>query len=238
MEKKYCRSHIGEIHTTKEGYEATIIDGGKKNGCCTIQIEDWIHEVEYSNIKKGTTKYPYHRTLFNIGYLGSVSIENCKKNAYNHWSSLIRRSYDPKYHEKKPTYKDVTVCEEWHNFQNFAEWFDKNYIEGYDLDKDLLSGNKKVYSPETCIYIPKHLNSFMTNVRSDNTSGETGVSWSNAANKWAARINFDGKNKNLGVFVNKHDASDVYKAERRKLCDIMRDRYKNILPKKALESII
>ena len=44
-------------------------------------------------------------------------------------------------------YLDVTVCEEWHNFQNFAKWFYENYYEisgeKMRLDKDILiKGNK------------------------------------------------------------------------------------------------
>ena len=39
------------------------------------------------------------------------------------------------------------------------EWFDKNYIEGWHLDKDLIVKGNKVYSPTTCMLPPgdKHL---------------------------------------------------------------------------------
>jgi len=42
--KKYCRKRIGKVHTTNEGYEALVVDGGTKRGSCTIKIENWIGE--------------------------------------------------------------------------------------------------------------------------------------------------------------------------------------------------
>ena len=67
------------------------------------------------------------------------------------------------------SYEKVTVCDRWHNFQNFCddivslegyeEW--KNTDGLYDLDKDLKQPGVeyKVYSPETCVFITKHENS-------------------------------------------------------------------------------
>jgi len=90
---------------------------------------------------------------------------------------MLRRCYDPKSHIKHPTYKNVTVCKEWHNFQVFAEWFEAQHKEEwYELDKDLLSRDNKIYSPETCLLIPCSLNSFLPNSQTNNTSGYTGVS--------------------------------------------------------------
>lgn len=43
-------------------------------------------------------------------------------------------------------------------------------------------------------------------IRSDNTSGITGVGWNKKSNKWRARINIDGVPKQLGLFVDKNDA--------------------------------
>ena len=48
---------------------------------------------------------------------------------YNAWRNMLMRCYDEKNFLKQPTYEDCTVCEEWHNFQNFAKWYDDNYYE-------------------------------------------------------------------------------------------------------------
>lgn len=78
------------------------------------------------------------------------------------WRTMISRCYNPDYLEKHPTYEKCEVCEEWLYFQDFAEWFHKNYYkvdnEIVDLDKDFLcilnNYEDKIYSPETCIFVP------------------------------------------------------------------------------------
>ena len=75
-EKKYSRSHIGEVGTTKEllgAYTCKIIDGGSTKGHCTIRIGKVTKEVPYVRICSGAIKYEYHPSVFNIGFLGEGS---------------------------------------------------------------------------------------------------------------------------------------------------------------------
>jgi len=208
---------------TKEslgGYELTIIDGGSKNSYCTIQINEWISEVTYDSVKKGQIKYPYHPSIYSKGYIGegeAVIWANGKNTkVYDVWHDMIKRVYDPKVHIKQPAYKGVKLCEEWHNFNTFALWFKDNYIDGYALDKDLLSGGSKIYSPDTCVFIPVALNSFLANIKSTNTSGHTGVCWHKRRNKWNSNIRNLKINKiiSLGYFSNIEEASKAYQKKR------------------------
>ena len=56
--------------------------------------------------------------------------------AYKTWTGIIDRCYRPGHEEKFKAYADCSVCEEWKYFSNFKKWFDENYIEGFDIDKD------------------------------------------------------------------------------------------------------
>ena len=159
--------------------------------------------------------------------------------AYTIWHSMLQRSYDSNYHKKEPTYKSVVVYEEWHNFQNFAEWFytKSDYQEGWHLDKDLLSTDNKIYSQATCLFIPRKLNNFLANVQLNNTSGYTGVSWYKPTNKWAARIYVDEKPKHLGYYTNKQIAALMYKLARRKEANKWKEKMQGTLPQKAINGI-
>ena len=133
---------------------------------------------------------------------------------------------------------DVIVCEEWHNYQNFAEWFNKNYISGYELDKDLLSNNDKIYSPCTCVFIPKLLNKFMANLYSTNNTGFIGVTKESDKNKYRARINdADGNTKHIGYFVKASDAGEAYLKERETISNEWKKKMKGILSDMALRNI-
>lgn len=81
---------------------------------------------------------------------------------YNVWNSMLSRCYNHK-NISWPHYgaKGVKVCEEWHNFQTFAGWYINQYKEEHwHLDKDILSGDIKVYSPPTCIFVPPEINTY------------------------------------------------------------------------------
>ncbi len=80
---------------------------------------------------------------------------------YRAWSGMLRRGYSAQYKEKHPTYKDVTVCKEWHLFSNFKKWMEEQPWEGMCLDKDLLVKGNKEYSPSTCAFVPNRVNTLL-----------------------------------------------------------------------------
>ena len=110
--------------------------------------------------------------------------------AYSTWSGVMARTCNSKFIEKHPTYKDVSICKQWLIFSNFRKWFIENHISGYHLDKDILSSDKKIYSPETCLYIPSWLNGFIAS--SDNRKRKNsmiGTNWEERLMKYKAQCN-------------------------------------------------
>ena len=76
------------------------------------------------------------------------------------------------------TYIGCTVCELWHNFQNFAEWYDENYsagMEGYHLDKDIKIKGNKVYSPSTCMFVKPGDNTIQATAKHYRLNSPNGV---------------------------------------------------------------
>lgn len=84
---------------------------------------------------------------------------------YLTWKSILARCYCPKFQEENKTYKGCQICEEWKHLSNYKKWFDENYIEGYQLDKDLFGHNSHIYSPQTCCFIPQDLNNIIKGIR-------------------------------------------------------------------------
>ena len=237
--KKYNRKYIGETFISNEGYSIEVVDGGSKVKYCTIRIDGkYEREAHISNIKDGKIKNIYHQSVYDVGFfgLGNYSQKTHGK-IYKIWNRILQRCYSEKYHKRHPAYKYATVCKEWHNFQIFAKWCEYNYIDGYDLDKDLLGGDK-IYSPETCIFIPPALNAFLANNHSTNKSGYIGVSWDNARNKWDACItDGNGKNNRIGYYTDIKDASAAYKAQRKIYAQEWRAKMNGILPQEAIGRI-
>ena len=82
---------------------------------------------------------------------------------YDVWKAMIRRCYSEKSHIKRPTYIGCSVCDEWLILSNFKEWFNIHYREDMELDKDILIPGNKIYSPETCRFVPGYINNLLTN---------------------------------------------------------------------------
>ena len=173
-----------------------------------------------SQFKSGKVKNPIDKNIFNVGFLGEGSYKSTLKgkitNQYSAWKSMMRRCYSEKEHVINPTYTNCTVCDEWHNFQNFSEWYDENYyeIEGQTthLDKDILHKGNKLYSPETCVFVPQCINKLF--VKSDSIRGEypIGVYYEKSRNKYVSQFcNGNGHRQFIGRFDTSNDAFYNYK---------------------------
>ena len=94
-------------------------------------------------------------------YAGSIVINGQTIKSYNTWQHMLRRCYDSKYQAKFPTYIGCSVCYEWLNFSNFKVWYDANYKENFELDKDILIQGNKEYGPDTCRFVPRYINNLL-----------------------------------------------------------------------------
>lgn len=124
--------------------------------------------------RKNKALFSLRKKKFGIAvndYNGST--KNLK--SYLVWNHMLERCYDESLRYKFPTYKDCSVCADWLLFSNFKKWFDDNYVDGYHLDKDILIKGNKVYSPETCCFVPQEINKMLTKTNSLRGSLPIGV---------------------------------------------------------------
>ena len=127
---------------------------------------------------------------------------------YRDWKNMLKRCYCT----TGDYLGDVSVSESWLTLSNFKSWFEQNYVEGYVLDKDILSG--EVYSENTCIYIPKELNLFLTSIRK-----ECGSHFDTTRNKYQSYTKkYNGKRINIGRFATEREA--VFFAKTAKMLEI------------------
>lgn len=222
----------GEKYTTNEGYEVEITE---YKGAMSVEVRfnnGYKTRTDFGTIKKGKVKNPYHKSLFGVGYFG-VGCYKCRINnkltkSYKCWSSMLQRCYDEKWKEGSPTYKDCFVVEEWHNFQVFSEWFYKNYVEGWALDKDILVKGNKIYSPETCCFVPTEINLQFT--KRTNKPSQT---IKNRGKSFEVRVSINNKNTTIGTFKTEKEAKDSFIRTRKEVLNSLIRKYKNQLSDKV-----
>ena len=149
-----------------------------------------------------------------VGYFDFENVSGMtplKTKARSYWRAMLQRCYDKKFLEKHPTYQECYVCEEWLTFSNFLKWFEKKYKEGYELDKDLLSGkDNKAYSPQTCCFLPHELNGLICRCNGLRRHGlPIGVRKNNRS--YSAELRKTMKTVRVGHFLTIGEAFDAYK---------------------------
>lgn len=111
--------------------------------------------------------------VYGVGYVSStednpVIIDELTGKIFERWKNIITRCYDKAWMERHPAYRGTTICEEWHDFSNFLAWakpFATQICRGWDLDKDLMGEGLRIYSPETCVFLPMRINSALAKRR-------------------------------------------------------------------------
>lgn len=210
----------GDRFITKEGYEILVVERFSWDKVLIEFQDEYKHQatIQSSHCVSLTIKNPYHKSVCGLGYVGVGRYKPSRKGVesiiYITWRSMINRCYSPTQLRNAPTYNDVTVCEEWFNFQVFAEWFEPRYEKGLALDKDILTSGNRLYSPDTCCLVPPSINSIF-NHESANGNTPMGVDIikprSGKDVKFKSRIYRSGKTVTLGTFDSKDEASDAYK---------------------------
>ena len=197
-----------------------------------------IVKTSYGNFKNGITKDPLFPSIYNVGYFGigkyKAQINGKNTLEYQTWHNMIQRCYDPHCMNRQPTYQNTTVCKSWHNFQNFAEWFHKNYYkisdERIELDKDLIKKGNKIYCPEFCSFVPKSINLLLT--KSDKARGKypIGVIFRKENQKYTSQLSYSRNRRvYLGYFSSPLQAFNAYKIAKEKQIKIMTNKFREVL---------
>ena len=209
-----CRlKYLGAKNISSNGESMEIIRYNNSNDIDVLFDSGYISKNKtISDFEKGKIKNPYSLTIYGVGYIGEgkykCRIDTVYQKSYETWRSMIDRCYNKRKDGQNDSYYGIVeVCKEWHNYQNFAEWYYENYYsvgeESMCLDKDTVCRDNKIYSPETCVFLPKKLNVAFIKISQDEF-------WINEINSsrtkgFSCQITLNGKPKYLGIFDTKEE---------------------------------
>lgn len=209
-----------------------------------VEFLDDFHYIRqhntYSNFKTGQIKNPYDKALFGVGYIGDgkwmVKDEDGNySRVYMCWMHMIERCYYEKNKELHPAYFGIsTVCEEWHNFQNFAEWYSKKEYpvnERLHLDKDIKYPGNMFYSPKTCLLVPQRLNMMFMN-KSNNRGLPNGIV--RQGKGYLAKY----CGEKIGVFTTVEEAYREQTKKKKEEIVKLANEYKSIVPKEVYDAVM
>lgn len=238
---------IGDIKLNKLGYEYTILDitDGKT---CTIKFKNsnYTCKVSISSVKNGTVRDPYQPTVYGVGIVGNKYKTHMKLNGvkkprreYMIWRDMIRRCYDEKDHIRYPTYKDCTVSDNFKSYEYFYEWCQEQKgfgLPDWQLDKDLLIPGNKIYSEDTCCFLPWEINTAL--ITWQNIKKETPVGVKKIGNKYQGSCYVTTKSRVTSILYDTaEEAFKFYKfIKEQRIHQLARD-YKDLLDERAFEAL-
>lgn len=148
-------------------------------------------EVFIGNLGRGHTTSCGCAWLENVTKHGLTNTLEYRVRTY-----MIQRCYNTK-HDSYPDYggRGIYVCDRWlESVENFVADMGK-CPEGHTLERIDVNGN---YTPENCKWDTLGNQGYNKRIRTNNTSGRTGVYWKEQESAWAAQIGFEGKVIALG----------------------------------------
>lgn len=129
------------------------------------------------------------------------------KKMYECYVAMMSRCYDNKHLEyKNYGERGITVCDEWHNIENFFKDMESTHSNELTLDRENVDGN---YCPENCSWKTQSWQNFNKQKSKFNTSGKTGVYWNKEKLKWETRITVESKKIFLGYYETFDKAVEV-----------------------------
>ena len=178
-----------------------------------FEATGFVKWTDTKGVTGGTVKDPFFPNVMGIGYKGLAdsSDSNGKvKSSYHRWYDMLDRCYTKEGLAYNPTYIDCYVCEEWLCYANYEKWFDFNYKEDCEVDKDFKVVGNKVYSPETCVFIPQRINCLIGKKKVKGKTLPTGVSYHTRDKVYNSKC-WDGTRLvHLGDFYCPDEAREAY----------------------------
>lgn len=259
--ERICQSGVIDLNTLMREEDSRRLnpsfkvgDTGKLKDGTIWEITDYIN---YSNIKIKVMTSPPWETIVNGGNLVSGSIRNrgkpslfgvgilgkepvdCKEMSYKSWAGMLKRVYFPHTDLMAVTYRGCSVVDEWFRLDNYSKWFKKQKVQPkWQLDKDLLIPGNKVYGPDTCIFLPREINTFLTNRHNHRGLWPVGVTYHERLNKWQASCNAHGKSEYLGVFTSPEEAFAKYKVRKEQVAKELAEKWKDLIDIKAYNALL
>ena len=221
---KYNDNRNVEVQFLKTGYEAT---------------------VELVQVKRGNVKDPYLQSVCGVGILGAKyqpSVNGRTTKEYTLWCSMLKRCYSNAYKKRQPTYEGCEVSNNFKSYEYFYEWCNKQVgfnNKDWQLDKDLLTKGNKVYSEDSCVFIPKEINLLLVKREALRGTHPIGVRWHKRDKAFVAQVNKNkGGSEWLGYFNTEIEAFKAYKTAKEAFIKEQAEKWKSQIDPRAYEALM
>lgn len=238
---------LGKEFETNTCGKCVVVEYNRKTDVLVKFYEPFcLVRCSITNLERGGVFNPMFPSFHGKGFIGVGKYSSRNSEPFKLWGSILHRLYSEKALLKHPEYRHVKLHEDWHNFQNFAEWYYKQPFSKakdqkgrfYHLDKDILSKGVKIYSPDTCCFVPQDINALLTLRGNDRGKYPIGVTLQRRTGKFLSYMNYYGKRRSLGVHSNIEDAFQAYKESKEVYIKEVAEKWKGKISEEAYKALM
>ena len=237
---------VGKVCVSKSSGDFKIL---KYNDTANVEIQFLNTGFEMfarlNHIRKGEVKDPYSPSVYCVGIIGAKypsSDGGRDTKDYALWKNMLTRCYNDTFKKKNPTYEGCEVSDNFKSYEYFYDWCNKQIgfgNEGWQLDKDLLVKGNKVYSEDTCVFIPSEINTLLIKRVASRGEHLIGVSWSKTNKAFMARVGKSkGKREHLGFFKTELEAFSAYKQAKETFIKEQAEKWKGKIDDRAYKALM
>ena len=237
---------VGKVCKSLNSGDFTML---KYNGSKDVEIQflktGYELVARLDHIRDGKVKDPYSPSVYGVGVLGAKypsRVNGVLTKEYMLWTSMLERCYSDAPKKKNPTYIDCEVSDKFKSYEYFYEWCNKQIgfgNEGWHLDKDLLIKGNRVYSENTCVFLPKEINQILVKSTASRGKHLIGVSWHKTRKAFVARVNKNkGESEHLGLFNTEIEAFNAYKTAKESFIKEQAEKWKSKIDERAYQALI
>ena len=201
--------------------------------------------VRLGDIKSGKVKDKYLPSVCGVGVVGikyPISEGGVQIKEYTLWNSMLKRCYSDCSKKKRPTYEGCEVSDKFKSYEYFYEWCNKQIgfnNKGWQLDKDLLVKGNKIYSEDSCVFLPHEINTVLIKCTASRGEYLIGVHWDKRDKAFVARVNNSkGKRGYLGSFNTEVEAFNAYKKAKESFVKELANKWKGQIDERAYNALM
>ena len=195
-------------------------------------------KTRMDNLKLGKVKDYLHPSIYGKGVLGE-GFKQSESQSYSFqlWKNMLKRCYSEVSFKKSPSYEQCLTSETFNDYQQFKTWSNSQLgfgNAGWELDKDILVKGNKVYSEDTCCFVPKEINLLL--VKHDKGRGDylLGVDYHKNRKQFRARCS----DKHLGWFNTELEAFQAYKQAKEAYIKEVANKWRAQIDPKVYEALM
>ena len=233
----------GKLFPTKQSGNLEVLEYVSATEVTVRFIETgYTTKCRLANIMSGQIKDRLKPSVYGVGIVGEkYPLENGKQSKeYSVWVRMLDRCYSTT-NDTRKTYEGCEVTSSFRYFPFFKEWC-HNQVgfgeKGFALDKDILVKGNKIYSEDTCCFVPQEINNLFTNKKVKNNLIKTGVLFNERTKRYSVGFSKGSKTKHLGYFGDEKEAFAAYKQAKEAYIKEVANKWKDQIDPRVYEALI